>query len=191
MNQTAAIVGGILVVGGIAGGAYAYSSYKRGAQTAGSVSSVQVTLSPQPLPAATTLATVTLGWTNPTSAAVIYGAQAAWLEEVKGSNGVIAGHLFNSQGLAQQALAQPSTAGLLVTNPLYRVATVTVPAGAAGSVNLYGMFNPVTAVGPFALAVWLVPNPPTSALLATDPTGVAVSRTTGTGRFISQVLETA
>ncbi len=191
MNRTTALLGGSLIAVGLAGGTYAYYEYKRTTQMAGSVSAVQVAVTPLPLPAATTLASATFTWQNPTSAPVTYGVQAAWLEEVSGSNGVIAGHLFVSAALAQQALAQPNEAGALVTNPAYRVATVNVPAGGSQPVTLYGMFDPTTAVGPFALAAWIVPNPSTGALLARDPTGLSVANTSGAGRFVSELLATA
>lgn len=193
MDRNAALIGGVLLAVGIGGGGYLLYRYKQQTSTTGLVSASQVAVTPLPLPAARTLATVTVSWQNPTGAAAAYGVQAAWLEQASTTppSGVVSGHLFTSAALAQQAIANPNGAGVLVTTAADRVAQTNVAAGASGSVALFGYFDPSVAVGPFALVAWIVPNPTPGALLASDPVGMKVSQLPSAGRYISQLLATA
>lgn len=185
MNQsTAHLVGGSLIALGVGGGAYAYWRYRQRQQTNQHVSAPQVSVTPYPLPAGQSLATVTIAWQNGANVTANYAVQAAWLEEVSAPSGVIAGHLFNSQAAAQQSLSNPG----LVTQAGARLAAATAPAGGTDRVTLYGNFNPSELVGPFALAIWIRQNPPASALLAQDPTGMQVTTTSAAGRFLSETL---
>ncbi len=187
MKQSAALWGGVLIAAGVAGGGYAYWRYRQGQASAASVGGLTVTVTPNPLANSQQLATAVFSWTNGTSAQQTYTVQAAWLEELSGGNGVIAGHLFNSSANASASLSNQS----LVTSPAARLTTATAAAGGAASATLYGEIDPSLIVGPIGVVAWVVPGAGTSVLLASDPVGMQALQTTATGRRISTPLAVA
>lgn len=188
MDQKAALIGGVLVALGVAGGGYAYWRFRQGQAAIQSVGSLGVVVTPLPLPLSASLATVKVNWTNPTGAEATYGVQGAWLEELQGQNGVIAGHLLVSQTLAQQAHSNPSAAAGIVTNPADRIQVATAVPGSPVSASLYGYVQPGALVGPVGLVLWIVAHPPSGKLLSADPVGANVSQTSAVGRHISEPL---
>lgn len=167
-------LGAVVVAAGLGGGAYGISQVLRRQALAKRVSGLSVAVSPSSLNASGAQpVTVQVTWTNTTAGALTYGVQGVIVDEASGA-GLVAGHLFSSQAVASQAhSASAAAAAQLVTSPADRVAGATAGAGASGSATLYGYIDPSALVGNIAVLVWVQPNPPSGALLVSDPAGKA------------------
>lgn len=176
---------------GILGWAIYRTRAQQIAQTA--VGNVGVQLSQTPQPDGSILLVATVEFTNLLQVAVTFGVQGAVLEELSGDGGVIAGHLFTSEAVAEQADAyyyagNQSAVAAIVHDPEDRVQVLQVQPGATGSVTFYAFLHPTEiAPGPTGLIVWIVPNPPHGKLLASDPTGASTATITAPGGHIVEV----
>lgn len=117
--------------------------------------------------------TITANWVNGSAQQVPYGVQGVVL-----GHGLVVGHLWTTLAAAvaaSQAYAagQQQQAAADAANPGQRVQLTAVGPGQAGSAALYG--DPIIAAGE-SLLVWVMPNPPSGALLVSDPVGGLGSR---------------
>lgn len=174
MADTRTIAGGALLIVGLGVGGYLFSQYQSGKLGNKFVSGVTLSTSPgEPLQPTVQAIADTLAWTNPTGAAVTYGVQGAVVQQ----NGLIGGHFFTSGPIAAAAYSAFQSGGANAALPYQgsvpdRVLTVTVAAGAKGRATLYAYDAPTPGE---AWAFWIVPNPPSGALLVADATGARAS----------------
>lgn len=181
-NGHVALGVGVFAIGLGAGGYY-LSQYNRKKALATNVQQVTVQVQPTSVPASgQTAISATVTWRNGSGSTLNYAVQAAIIEMVGTSQAEVAGHMFTSAALAQEAVnlassGQTAAALNMVNNPSDRLATATVAPGAQGTVTLYGLISPAAAVGPFEVAAWVEPAPllGTSALLERDSTGTKLS----------------
>jgi hypothetical protein len=169
MESKAVLIGGVLVAAGIGAGGFALSQYLRGRWGLRYVGSPSVTTNPpSPIRFGKQDMAITLSWVNPTNQTVIYGIQAATIQD-----GLVSGHWWTSADVAHQAVqrfAQGDYSGVaaMTLAPNYRVTQVTVGPGARGQVTFYEVVD-VTPGEEWLF--WLFPNPAHGALLFHDDRG--------------------
>lgn len=148
---------GLVVVALAAAGYVAYEYVSKNGipgttPTNATVANVQIALNPGATVKAGQHTAARIKFTNSGTSAAVFGLQGAMVMD---GTGVVRGHWFT--GYAQDSAAN-------VNVPSARVATVTVPAGASGSVTLYQIPE---QTGSYTAVFWIATNY-ASGLIATD-----------------------